>query len=99
MYRHLVLFPRSADPSVVDELVERAAAAYKQCSGFRSVTTSVDALMGPSARDGEVGRIMEADFDTLDDALAVLHAESFQSIKAATESLAPTLLLYEHREI
>lgn len=99
MYRHLVMFPRSADPLMVDELVERAAAAYKQCSGFRSVTTSVDAPMGPSAKDGEIGRIMEADFDTLDDALAVLDAESFQSIKAATESLASSLLLYENREL
>jgi hypothetical protein len=99
MYRHLVMFPRSADPVVVDELVERAAAAYRRCSGFRSVTASVDALMGPGARAGEIGRIMEADFDTLDEALAVLHAEDFQEVKAATESLASTLFLYEHREI
>lgn len=99
MYRHLVMFPRSADPVQVDELVERAAAEYKKSSGFRSVTTSVDALMGPSAKDGEIGRIMEVDFDTLDDALAVLHADGFQEIKATTESLAATLFLYEHREI
>ncbi|WP_344150084.1 hypothetical protein [Nocardioides koreensis] len=33
----------------------------------------VDALMGPSAGVGELGRIMDADFETLDDALAVLH--------------------------
>ena len=45
------------------------------------------------------GRIMEVDFDTLDDALAVLHADGFQEIKATTESLAATLFLYEHREI
>ena len=90
MYRHLVMFPRSADPAVVDELVERAAAVYRKCSGFRSVTASVDALMGPGAKAGEIGRIMEADFDTLDEALAVLHAGDFQEVKAAIESLAST---------
>jgi hypothetical protein len=93
------MFPRAADPVEVDELVERAAAAYRKHSGFRSVTASVDALMGPGAKAGEVGRIMEADFDTLHDALAVLHAEDFQGIKAAIESLGSTLFLYEHRDI
>lgn len=99
MYRHLVMFPQSADAVLVDDLVERAAALYKQCSGFRSITTSVDALMGPGAERGEFGRIMEVDFETLDDALAVLDAESFREIKAAIESLAPMLFLYEHREL
>jgi hypothetical protein len=99
MYRHLVMFPRLADPAVVDDLVERAAAVYRKSSGFRSVTASVDALMGPGAKAGEIGRIMEADFDTLEEALAVLKAEDFQGVKAATESLASTLFLYEHREI
>jgi hypothetical protein len=93
------MFPRAADPVEVDELVERAAGAYRKHSGFRSVTASVEALMGPGAKVGEVGRIMEADFDTLDDALAVLHAEDFQEIKAAIESLGSTLFLYEHRDI
>ena len=84
---------------LVDELVVRAAATYRTCWGFRSVTASVDALMGPDAKVGGVGRIMEADFDTLDDALAVLHAEEFQGVKAAIESLGTTLFLYEHRDI
>jgi hypothetical protein len=55
--------------------------------------------MGPGAKADEVRRIMEADLDTLDDALAVLHAEDFQEIKAAIESLDSTLFLYEHRDI
>ena len=84
---------------LVDELVVKAAATYRTCSGFRSVTASVDALLGPGAKLGEVGRIMEADFDTLDDALAVLHAEEFQDVKVAIESLGSTLFLYEHRDI
>ena len=99
MYRHLVMFPRSADPVLVAGLVERAAAEYKRSPGFRSVTTSVDALMGPSAKDGGIGRIMEVDFDTLDNALAVLHTDGFQEVKATIESLAATLFLSEFREV
>ena len=68
MYRMLVMFPGTVDPSVVDALVARAAAVLRVLPGYQSMTTSVDALMGPSARAGGAGRIMEADFATLDDA-------------------------------
>jgi len=95
MYRLLAMYPTSADPTLVDDIVERTAAAFKQRSGFHSVTTSVDALMGPSARAGEVSRILEADFATLDDALAALHDDALQEVKATTESLGTTLFLYE----
>ena len=72
-----------------------AAAVFRQRSGFHSVTTSVDALMGPSARAGGVSRILEADFATLDDALAALHDDAFQEVKSTIESLGTTLFLYE----
>jgi len=91
----LAKYPTSADPVLVDDVMERTAAVFKQRSGFHSVTTSVDALMGPSARAGEVSRILEVDFATLDDALAALHDDAFQEVKSITESLGTTLLLYE----
>ena len=89
------MYPTSADPLQVADVIERTAAVFKQRSGFHSVTTSVDALMGPSARAGEVSRILEVDFATLDDALAALHDDAFQEVKSITESLGTTLLLYE----
>ena len=89
------MYPTSADPLQVADVIERTAAVFKQRSGFHSVTSSVDALMGPSARAGEVSRILEADFATLDDALAALHDDTFQEVKSITESLGTTLLLYE----
>ena len=95
MYRMLAMYPTSADPLLVDDVIERTAAVFRQRSGFHSVTASVDALMGPSARAGEVSRILEVDFATLDDALAALHDDAFQEIKSITESLGTTLLLYE----
>ena len=84
---------------LVDDIVERTAAVFKQRPGFHSVTTSVDALMGPSARAGEVSRILEADFATLDDALAALHDDAFQEFKSIIESLGTTLFLYEFSEL
>ena len=99
MYRLLGMYPTSADPLLVDDIVERTAAVFKQRSGFHSVTTSIDALMGPSARAGEVSRILEADFATLDDALAALHDDAFQEVKSTIESLGTTLFLYEFSDL
>ena len=95
----LAMYPTSADPLLVDDVMERTAAVFQQRSGFHSVTTSVDALMGPSARAGEVSRILEAGFATLDDALAALHDDAFQDVKSITESLGTTLLLYDLYEL
>ena len=55
--------------------------------------------MGPGARDGEVGRVVMADFDTLDDALNALKAETFQETRTATEALGATHFLFECREV
>jgi hypothetical protein len=99
MYRMLVMYPTSADPGLVDDIVERTATVFKQRSGFHSVTTSVDALMGPGARAGEVSRILEADFTTLDDALAALHDDAFKEVKSITESLGTRLFLYAFSDL
>jgi hypothetical protein len=99
MYRMLVMYPTSADPLLVDDVVERTAAVFKQRPGFHSVTTNVDALMGPSARAGGVSRILEADFATLDEALAALHDDAFHEVKSITESLGTTLFLYEFADL
>jgi hypothetical protein len=95
MVRHLMLFPRSADPDGVEELVARMAPIFRRADGFRSLTVSVDALMGPAARTGTVGRVVQADFDTLDDALAVLDADGFGELRERTEQLGPDIFLYE----
>ena len=99
MYRSLSLYPTSADPARVAEIVERTAEAFKQTPGFRSFTTSVDALMGPGARGGQVARVVVADFDALDDALSALQAEDFQETRTASEALGATHFLFESREV
>ncbi len=99
MYRSMSMYPKPADPARVEEIVQRSTAVFKQGAGFRSCTTSVDALMGPGAKDGEVGRIVVVDFDTLEDALAVLQSEAFEEVGAASDQLRPTHYLFECREL
>ena len=95
MYRAMVMFPKSASATEVDTLIEGIASSFAASPGFQTVTRSVGALMGPGAKAGEAGAILEADFASLDDVLAALHAEDFRDVKAATESLGTTIFLFE----
>ena len=99
MYRSLSMYPKSADSARVEEIVQRTTAVFKQSSGFRSCMTSVDALMGPGAKNGEVSRVVFVDFDTLEDALGALQSEDFEDVKTASEQLGPTHYLFECREV
>jgi hypothetical protein len=99
MFRTLAMFPADADESQVADLVSRTAAAFRRRPSFRRMTTSVDSLMGPAAREGRHGIVYEADFDDLEDVLGVLEDESFREVRIATEALGPTLLLFEYREV
>jgi hypothetical protein len=99
MYRALVMFPKAASPVEVDALIKDIAAAFQANPGHRLTTCSIDALMGPAAKVGEVGRILEADFATLDDAMAALQAEDFKDVKVATEALGSTIFLFEVQDL
>jgi hypothetical protein len=93
------MYPKSADTAQVDELVRQTAAFFKQSAGFRSITTSVDSLMGPGAQHGDYGRLVMVDFETLDDALGAVTSDAFSVLRSASEQVAPTHFLFECREI
>lgn len=93
------MFPKTAGPHEVDALIEGIASSFKASAGGQPVTRSVGSLMGPGAKAGAAGSILEADFPTLDDAMTALHAEEFQDVKAATERLGSTIFLFEVREV
>jgi hypothetical protein len=95
VYRALVMFPKSASPVEVDALIEGIASSFSASAGFQAMTRSAGALMGPGAKAGQVGWILEADFASLDDVMAALHAEGFLDVKAATESVGTTIFLFE----
>jgi hypothetical protein len=95
----LVLFPKSADPVQVNALIEGIASSFKTSAGSQPITRSVGPLMGPGAKAGEAGWILEADFPTLEDAMTALHAEDVQDAKASTETLGSTIFLFEVGEV
>jgi phenylalanyl-tRNA synthetase beta subunit len=99
MYGPLSMYLKSTDPARVEEVVQRIAAVFRQRDGFRSCTTSVDALMGPRAKSGEFARVVVVDFDTLEDALGALQSEAFGDVRTASEQLGPTHYLFECREV
>ena len=99
MYRSLSLYPKSADSARVEDVVQRSAAVFRERAGFRSCTTSVDALMGPGARSGDFARVVMVDFDTLEDALGALQCDAFADVRAASEQLSPIHYLFECREV
>ena len=93
------MFPRAADALEVDALIESIASSFKASAGSLLITRNEGSLMGPGAKAGEAGWILEADFPTLDDAMTALHAEGFQDAKARTETLGSTIFLFELREV
>ena len=99
VYRALVMFPKSADPAEVGTLIEGIAASFKASSGSQPITRNLGSLMGPAAKAGEAGWILEADFPTLEDAMTALHADDVQEPKARTETLGSTIFLFEVREV
>ena len=99
MYRALVMFPKSADQMEVDALIKGITSSLKASAGSQPITRSVGPLMGPGAKAGEAGWILEADFSTLEDAMTALQAEDFQTPKARTEALGSTIFLFEVQEL
>ena len=93
------MFPKSADPAEVDTLIEGIASSFKASAKSQPITRSLGSLMGPGAKAGQAGWILEADFATLEDAMAALHAEDFQDAKSRTETLGSTIFLFEVREV
>jgi hypothetical protein len=92
------MFPRSADPVEVDALIEGIASSLRSNVGNALITRSEGSLMGPGAKAGDAGAILEADFPTIEDAMSALNATDFQDVKARTEALGSTIFLFEVRE-
>ena len=93
------MFPKSADPAEVDSLIEAIASSFKASTGSRPITRNLGSLMGPGAKAGDAGWILEADFATLEDAMTALQAADFQDKKANTETLGSTIFLFEVQEL
>ena len=100
MFRQLLMFPSSVDLAAVERIVtDEIAPFYSRSDGFRSLSISVGPLMGPAARDGGAGIVVDAAFETLEGSLAAIMAPSFETTKATVESLGAQIYLFEAREL
>jgi hypothetical protein len=100
MFRFLHLFPGSADAAEVERIVtDELAPAMRRSEGFVSFAVSVGAPMGPGAADGSTGLIAEADFESLDTAMAAISVPSFQPVVELVDALGPEIFLFEFREL
>jgi hypothetical protein len=100
MFRQLLIFPSSVDAATVERIVtEEVASFYDRSQEFVSLSLSVGPLMGPAARDGGAGVVVEAVFRTLESSLATIMAPEFASTKATVEALGAQIYLYEAREL
>jgi hypothetical protein len=95
MYRSLVMFPKSADPAEVDALIDAIASSFRSSAGCEAITRNEGALMGPGAQAGAARWILEADFGTLEDAMAALGARGFQEVASRVEALTSSIFLFE----
>lgn len=99
MFRSLILFPSSIEGESVERLLaDEIAPAFRENGGLISLHLSVGPLMGPGARDGARGSVMEATFETLDAALSAIMAPAFDATRTKVESLGADILLFEIRE-
>ena len=74
MVNVLFLFPRSADPKMLDDLISNALIPrLKTAKGLLALTMSDGQIMGRSAPP--YSRIVEASFDTLENMMATAPAD------------------------
>ena len=89
MYRAVVMFPKAAPSDEADALIQGIADSFRASAGFHAATRSLGALMGPGARAGDVGAILEADFASLGDVMAALQDDGFHDVKARSTRREP----------
>ena len=89
------MFPKSTDPIETEAAINGIASSFKASTGSQVITRSVGSLMGPGAHAAEAGWIFEADFASLEDAIAALDAQEFQHVKAKAETLTSSIFLFE----
>jgi hypothetical protein len=100
MFQQLLIFPSALDRTAVEGIVtDEIASFYGRNEGFRSLSISVGPLMGPAAREGGAGVVVEAVFETLESSLAAIMAPSFEATKAKVEALGAQIYMFETREL
>lgn len=97
MINVLFLFPKSADPKVLDDLISNALIPrLKTAKGLLSLTMSEGQIMGRSAPP--YSRIVEASFDTLENMMATAPADGTPG-KKQFEDLGGLFFSYDVQDL
>jgi hypothetical protein len=94
-----MLFPASVEQDTVRRLADTIAKAYRGRDGYKSMSVSLGPLMGPGAKAGQFGSVVEVVFDSLENSLAAITAEDFAETKAEAESFGTVIFLFEFQEL
>jgi len=95
MISNVILFPKSADTQAVDDFVANVLGpALKQAKGLHSLKVSNGPLMSPGGPTPYT-KVVEANFDSLDDVMAFGGSASAQSTAEKMKALGGLILFYE----
>ena len=99
MINVLFLFPKSADAKAVDDfLTNHLIPTNKKAPGLVSLKMSVGDLMGPGG-PSTYARIIEANYDSLSDVMAVAQSPAGQAETEQLMALGAQVLMYEVEDL
>ena len=93
----LLLFPKSAEPGVLDEIVAMLVPVMKGASGLRSLRVSDGELMARGAPP-PYSRVIEASFESLADWMAHVDVLKAHQDFTAIGRVEPLVVFFEVRE-
>ena len=99
MINVLFLFPKSTDPTALDDfLFNRLVPGINQARGLRSLKLSAGDLMSPGGPP-PYSRVVQASFDSLDDVMAIVQSPETQAGRDYIKSVGALILMYEVNEL
>ncbi len=99
MINVLFLFPKSADPKALDDLLSNGLVpGIQQARGLRSLKLSAGDLMSPGGPP-PYSKVLEASFDSLDDVMAIVQSPAVQARRDYITSVGTLILMYEVSEL
>jgi len=93
----LLLWPKSDDSAILDEMISKLLPVMKDAPGLRRLRVSDGDLM---ARGGPppYSRVIEASFESLADWMAHVDVLNSQSDFASFEGVAPSVVFFDARD-
>ena len=98
MINMLIVFPKSIDPEVLDDLLSKLVPSIKQALGFLSLKVSEGSLMSPGGPPS-YSKVVEASFESLEDFMAWTQTPTAPAAKDFMVNSGTIMLYYEVNEL